>query len=90
MCQKKSNKKKKINLFKKIILCLARFHRNKGIDVLLKAMTYLHGYNLWIIGEGDEKKNYDLIVQKYDLKEKVFFFINGQIIFQNSLIQLIC
>ena len=45
-------------------------------------MTYLEGYNLWIIGEGDEK-NYDLIVQKYDLKEKVFFFINGQIIFQN-------
>ena len=75
-----------------IILCLARFHRNKGIDVLLKAMTYLEGYNLWIIGEGDEKKNYDLIVQKYDLKEKVFFYkwTNNISEFMNSADLLVC
>ena len=75
----------------KIILCLARFHRNKGIDVLLKAMTYLEGYNLWIIGEGDEK-NYDLIVQKYDLKEKVFFYkwTNNISEFMNSADLLVC
>ena len=76
----KNNQKKKINNGSlKIILCLARFHRNKGIDVLLKAMTYLSGYILWIVGEGSERKLYDLIIKNMILKIK-FFFMNGQII----------
>lgn len=58
----------------KIILCLARFHRNKGIDILLKAMTYLDGYNLRIVGEGKEKAYYDQIVKKHGLEKKVFFY----------------
>ena len=58
----------------KIILCLARFHRNKGIDILLKAMTYLDGYNLRIVGEGKEKAYYDKIVKKHGLEKKVFFY----------------
>ena len=66
--------KKKKQISSKIILCLARFHRNKGIDILLKAMTYLNGYNLMIVGEGNEKKYYDLLVKKHGLEEKVFFY----------------
>ena len=41
---------------KKIILCLGRFHKNKGIDILLKAMTYINEFELWIVGSGDGKK----------------------------------
>ena len=37
-------------------------------------MTYLSGYILWIVGEGSERKLYDLIIKKYDLKDKVFFY----------------
>ena len=48
------SKKEKKNS-SKIILCLGRFHRNKGIDILLKAMPYLNDYNLWIVGEGEEE-----------------------------------
>ena len=89
----KNNQKKKINNGSlKIILCLARFHRNKGIDVLLKAMTYLSGYILWIVGEGSERKLYDLIIKKYDLKDKVFFYEWTDNIseFLNSASLLIC
>ena len=62
---------------------MARFHRNKGIDILLKAMTYLNGYNLMIVGEGNEKKYYDLLVKKHGLEEK-YFSMSGQIIYQNT------
>ena len=90
----KKNQTKKIKKIssKKIILCLARFHRNKGVDVLLKAMTYLHGYNLWIVGQGDEKRIYDTIIEKYDLKEKVFFYewTNNISEFINSADLLVC
>ena len=47
---------------------------NKGIDILLKAMTYLDGYNLRIGGEGKEKAYYDQIVKKHGLEKKVFFY----------------
>ena len=66
------SKKEKKNS-SKIILCLGRFKRNKGIDILLKAMPYLKDYNLWIVGEGKERKFYDLIVKKHGLGKKVFF-----------------
>ncbi len=83
--------KKKSNSLK-IILCLARFHRNKGIDVLLKAMTYLNDYILWIVGEGSERKFYDLILEKHNLQEKVFFYewTNNISEFMNSADLLVC
>ena len=85
------SKKEKKNS-SKIILCLGRFHRNKGIDILLKAMPYLNDYNLWIVGEGEEKKFYDLIVKQHGLSEKVFFYewTNNISEFINSADILVC
>ena len=40
------------------MICLGRFHKNKGIDILLKAMTYISSHDLWI-ERGKEKKFYD-------------------------------
>ena len=59
---------------RKIILCLGRFHQNKGIDILLKAMIYINGFELWIVGSGDEKNLYDEIISQYKIEEKVSFF----------------
>ena len=50
---------------------MARFHRNKRIDILLKTMTYLNGYNLMIVGEGKEK-NTMIYCKKAWLEEKYF------------------
>ena len=88
---KKLSKKEKKNS-SKIILCLGRFHRNKGIDILLKAMPYLNDYNLWIVGEGEERKFYDLIVKQHGLSEKVFFYewTNNISEFINSADILVC
>ena len=37
------------------MICLGRFHKNKGIDILLKAMTYISSHDLWIVGGGEER-----------------------------------
>ena len=69
-----NNKEKVINKSaRKVIICLGRFHKNKGIDILLKAMTYISDYDLWIIGRGEEKKLYDQIIRQYKLEKKVYF-----------------
>tara|TARA_B100000287_G_scaffold435470_1_gene503947 strand:- start:4504 stop:5541 length:1038 start_codon:yes stop_codon:yes gene_type:complete len=69
-----TNKKLEIKSDKKILLCLGRFHKNKGIDILLKAMTYISEFKLWIVGSGEEKQLYDEIVSRYNIKSKVDFF----------------
>ena len=70
------NNKKKLEkkTDKKIILCLGRFHKNKGIDILLKAMTYISEFELWVVGSGEEKVFYDKIISEYKLEEKVRFY----------------
>ncbi len=87
-----SNRKLEIKSEKKILLCLGRFHKNKGIDILLKAMTYISDFKLWIVGSGDEKQLYDEIVSRYKIKSKVDFFEWTDDIsqFLNSANTLIC
>ena len=55
-------------------------------------MPYLKDYNLWIVGEGKERKFYDLIVKKHGLGKKVFFYewTNNISEFINSADILVC
>tara|TARA_B100000287_G_scaffold435313_1_gene503012 strand:+ start:1501 stop:2538 length:1038 start_codon:yes stop_codon:yes gene_type:complete len=69
-----SKRKLKIKHEKKIIVCLGRFHRNKGIDILLKAMTYISNFDLWVIGSGEERQLYNEIISEYKLHDKVSFY----------------
>jgi glycosyltransferase involved in cell wall biosynthesis len=39
-----------------LILCLARLHRNKGVDTLLRALAEIRDAYLWIAGEGELKR----------------------------------
>ncbi len=86
-----SNKKLKKSTFKEII-CLSRFHRNKGIDILLKAMPYLKNFKLKIVGQGSEKNQYDELIKKYSLEKNVTFYewTNNISDFLNASDYLIC
>ena len=79
------------SVFKEIV-CLSRFHRNKGIDILLKAMPYLKNFRLKVVGQGSEKNEYDKLIKKYSLEKNVTFYrwTNNISEFLNSADYLVC
>ena len=58
----------------KIILCLGRFHVNKGIDIIIKAMTNLPEYILWIVGDGGLKNKYKKLIQDLRITQRTKIF----------------
>lgn len=58
----------------KIILCMGRFHKNKAIDILIKAMPFLSKFNLFIVGDGVLKSEYELLIKKFNLQSRVKIF----------------
>ena len=77
---------------KKKIICMGRFHKNKGIDLLLKALTFLPQYELWIVGKGEEKSYYNNVILNLKLDKRVFFYEWTENIskFLNSADLLVC
>ncbi len=77
---------------KKIVLCMGRFHKNKGIDLLLKGMTFLPNHELWIVGKGKEREHYDNVIKKQKIENRVFFFewTNNVSQYLNSADVLVC
>jgi len=72
---KNNNEKIDISLdHKKIIVCLGRFHKNKAFDVMIKAMTFLPSFKLWIIGSGKLKDSYLESINKLNLLERVALY----------------
>ena len=65
--------KSKINK-DRIILCMGRFHPNKAIDILIKAMPFLPKFRLFIVGEGELKSQYEILIKKFDLMSRVKIF----------------
>ncbi len=65
--------KSKINR-DRIILCMGRFHPNKAIDILIKAMPFLPKFRLFIVGEGELKSQYEILIKKFDLMSRVKIF----------------
>ena len=58
----------------RIILCMGRFHPNKAIDILIKAMPFLPKFRLFIVGEGELKSQYEILIKKFDLMSRVKIF----------------
>lgn len=58
-----------------LILTVCRLDKNKGVDILLKALPALKDYNIkvLIVGEGTEKKNLEKLTDKTGLQEKIIF-----------------
>jgi len=56
-----------------LLLALGRLHKNKGFDVLLKAMLDLPNHYLWLGGAGPLEKNLKSIALKIGVAERVRF-----------------
>jgi glycosyltransferase involved in cell wall biosynthesis len=65
----------KYDLFdKKIILTVARYTKEKNIEMGIKAFKYLPDeYKYLIIGEGPEKRNLEKLAKKLEVENKVIF-----------------
>ena len=77
---------------KDVLICMGRFHENKGIDILIKAMPFLPDFKLLIVGSGSLKEHYELLINKFDLNErvKIFDWSNDISQYLNSSSVLIC
>ena len=60
---------------KKIIITVSRLVKKNGVDILIKAVKELKilDYELWIAGDGKEKKKLESLVKKLGLENKVKF-----------------
>ena len=89
---KNNNSNVKSSSEKKIVLCMGRFHKNKGIDLLLKGMTFLPNYELWIVGKGEERQYYNRVIDDLKINNRVFFFrwTNNVSQYLNSADILVC
>ncbi len=87
------NRIKQKNLFdNKTLLCMGRFHENKSIDTLIRAMTFLSSYSLVIVGSGPLKELYESLINKFNLRDRVKIFGWSENIseFINSSSILVC
>lgn len=57
---------------KPVILMLARMHRQKGVDILLRASVNLDAY-LLLAGDGPEIEDYRALARDLGLESRVFF-----------------
>ncbi len=75
-----------------VILCMGRFHKNKAIDIIIKAMPFLPKFNLFIVGNGSLRIDYENLIKKFDLNSRVKIFEWSQDIseFLNSCSILVC
>jgi len=62
----------------KIIITVTRLDKQKDVKNLINAFYLLQkqllGVKLWILGDGPERNELELLVEKYQLKGKVLFF----------------
>ena len=57
----------------KILLAIGRYHKNKGFDVLLKALPSIPGGWLWIAGEGPCRKELEKLADHLGISDRVRF-----------------
>ncbi len=56
-----------------VVLTLARYHPNKGLDVLIKATEKFPNMHVWLAGDGPERKNLEQLADRIHIKERVHF-----------------
>ena len=56
-----------------LLLGLGRLHRNKGFDVLLRALKEIPGAYLWLAGAGDEETALKRLARDLDVASRVRF-----------------
>ena len=56
-----------------LALALGRLHRNKGLDILIRAAASIPELFVWIAGEGDERATLQRLTEELGLTERVKF-----------------
>jgi glycosyltransferase involved in cell wall biosynthesis len=58
-----------------VIVTVCRLVKRKGVEYLIEAISLIKDKNikLIVVGDGPERKNLELIKDKYDLKDRVIF-----------------
>ncbi len=56
-----------------LAVALGRLHRNKGLDVLLRAVALVPELVVWIAGEGPERDALEKLARDFDVSERVKF-----------------
>lgn len=56
-----------------ILMCAARLHHSKGLDILIHAMTYLQKCTLWIAGDGNAHQELLELSVKLEVFRRVHF-----------------
>ena len=56
-----------------VLLCLARLHTNKALDIAIEALKDLPRAYLWLAGEGPERKSLQDLAQNLGVAERVRF-----------------
>jgi glycosyltransferase involved in cell wall biosynthesis len=60
-------------LNKKILLYQGAINTSRGIDKMIEAMNYIENAQLWIIGNGPLKEEYEKLCIKFQVENKVYF-----------------
>lgn len=58
---------------KNVILYQGAINMSRGIDKVIEAFRHLDNEQLWIIGDGPKKQEYEQLTQKLQLTDMVFF-----------------
>ncbi|MBL8639823.1 MAG: glycosyltransferase [Alphaproteobacteria bacterium] len=56
-----------------VIVALSRYHRVKGLDVLIRAIVDIPAVHLWLAGEGQERKNLEDLAAALNVKNRTHF-----------------
>lgn len=56
-----------------VVLALARYHANKGLDVLIKAAQKFPSMHVWLAGEGPERANLEQLADNLGIKDRIHF-----------------
>ena len=52
---------------------ISELHKNKGLEYVIEAVSKIKSlFVFFILGEGEERKNLENLIEKYNLKDKVF------------------
>lgn len=56
-----------------VVLCLARYHQVKGLDVLIKAAAKVENCYVWLAGEGPLEQDLKHLAKEQEVTERIHF-----------------
>ncbi len=67
----KKRNKNSLNISGKTIVAMGRFHKNKGFDIIIKALSFLPDFKLILVGSGPLYRSYMSLIKKYNISDRI-------------------